>query len=189
MHPYEIAQTLRSRAKDHNIRLNYGSLYGVVEGLAKRDLIAATETFREGRRPERTVYEITETGTREMTDWLTELIATPIKEYLQFEAGLALIGALAPDEALGALRLRLRQLEMTLAQSEATREVTRKAGLPAPVRARERVRRRPAGGRARLRPPAHRRHRAQGPLRPRSLDPVDRDGELPDFTWPDDPDG
>ena len=130
MHPYEIAQTLRSRAKDHNIRLNYGSLYGVVEGLAKRGLISATDTFREGRRPERTVYEITETGTREMTDWLTELIATPVKEYLQFEAGLALIGALAPDEALGALRLRLRQLELTLAQSEATREVTRKAGLP-----------------------------------------------------------
>jgi len=130
MHPYEIAQTLRSRAKDQNIRLNYGSLYSVVEGLAKRGLIAATETFREGRRPERTVYEITEAGKREMTDWLTDLIATPVKEYLQFEAGLALMGALAPDDALNALRLRLQQLELTLAQTEATRELTRKAGLP-----------------------------------------------------------
>jgi len=130
MHPYEIAQTLKTRAKDLNIRLNYGSLYSVVDGLAKRQLITAAETFREGRRPERTVYEITDAGRTEMTDWLTDLIASPVKEYLQFEAGLALIGALAPDEALDALRLRLRQLELTLAQSEATREMTRKAGLP-----------------------------------------------------------
>jgi DNA-binding PadR family transcriptional regulator len=130
MHPYEVAQTLRHRVKHESIKLNYGSLYSVVEGLAKRQLITAGETFREGRRPERTVYEITDAGRTEMTDWLTDLIAIPVKEYLQFEAGLALIGALAPDEALDALRLRLRQLELTLAQSEATREMTRKAGLP-----------------------------------------------------------
>ena len=130
MHPYEIAQTLKTRAKDANIRLNYGSLYSVVDGLAKRQLITAAETSREGRRPERTVYAITDAGRTEMTDWLTDLIAIPVKEYLQFEAGLALIGALAPDEALDALRLRLRQLELSLAQSEATREMTHKAGLP-----------------------------------------------------------
>ena len=36
MHPHEIGQTLRSRAKQESIRLNYGSLYGVVEGTASR---------------------------------------------------------------------------------------------------------------------------------------------------------
>ena len=35
MHPYEVAQTLRSRAKHESIRLNFGSLYGVVEQLEK----------------------------------------------------------------------------------------------------------------------------------------------------------
>ncbi len=30
-HPYEVAQTLRARAKRESIRLNYGSLSGVVE--------------------------------------------------------------------------------------------------------------------------------------------------------------
>ena len=58
MHPYEVAQTLRSRAKHESIRLNYGSLYGVVEQLEKRGFIAGAETVREGRRPERTIYEI-----------------------------------------------------------------------------------------------------------------------------------
>src|SRR4051812_29932617 len=106
MHPYEISQTLKSRAKEDSIRLNYGSLYSVVASLAKRGLIEASETSRDGRRPERTVYTITPAGRSEMTDWLTDLVATPSKEYLQFEAALTLIGGLAPDDALAALKLR-----------------------------------------------------------------------------------
>src|ERR1700677_4403797 len=81
MHPYEVAQTLRQRAKQESVRLNYGSLYAVVEGLEKRGLIRATETVREGKRPERTIYEITQSGSVEMTDWMTELIGVPSKEY------------------------------------------------------------------------------------------------------------
>ena len=42
MHPYEVAQTLRQRAKQESVRLNYGSLYAVVEGLERRGLIRAT---------------------------------------------------------------------------------------------------------------------------------------------------
>ncbi len=41
MHPYEVAQTLRSRAKHESIRLNYGSLYGVVELLERRGFVRA----------------------------------------------------------------------------------------------------------------------------------------------------
>ena len=33
MHPYEISTTLRSRGKEQSIKLNYGSLYSVVESL------------------------------------------------------------------------------------------------------------------------------------------------------------
>ncbi len=33
MHPYEVAQTLRHRAKHESVRLNYGSLYDVVDAL------------------------------------------------------------------------------------------------------------------------------------------------------------
>ena len=36
MHPYEMAQTLRTRAKHESIRLNYGSLYSVVESLLEK---------------------------------------------------------------------------------------------------------------------------------------------------------
>ena len=94
MHPYEVAQTLRQRAKQESVRLNYGSLYAVVEGLERRGLIKARETVREGKRPERTVYEITDEGSREMVDWMTELIGVPAKEYPAFMAGLSFLGAL-----------------------------------------------------------------------------------------------
>ena len=104
MHPYEVAQTLRQRAKQESVRLNYGSLYAVVEALEKRGLIAARETVRAGKRPERTIYEITDEGAREMIDWMTELIGVPAKEYPQFMAGLSFIAALAPEDALQALR-------------------------------------------------------------------------------------
>jgi DNA-binding PadR family transcriptional regulator len=115
MHPYECARTLRSRAKHESIRLNYGSLYKVVESLERRGLIRARETVREGRRPERTVYEITAAGTREFVDWLSDLVAAPAKEYPQFEAALSLLPGLPPDEAVALLRERCVALEHELA--------------------------------------------------------------------------
>jgi DNA-binding PadR family transcriptional regulator len=129
-HPYEVAQTLRERAKHESVRLNYGSLYAVVESLEKRGLIKATETIREGKRPERTIYEITGEGTREMVDWLTELIGVPAKEYPQFMAGLSFIAALDPDDALRALHERADVLTFKLAGLRGSMTAARQAGLP-----------------------------------------------------------
>ena len=130
MHPYEVSQTLRARAKQDSIKLNFGSLYSVVEGLESRGLIRARETVREGRRPERTVYEITDSGTREMNEWLSELVATPVKEFLQFEAALSLIGGLPPDEALAQLRRRADALEIRVTLLESNQDAARRFGLP-----------------------------------------------------------
>jgi DNA-binding PadR family transcriptional regulator len=130
MHPYEVAQTLRARAKHESIRLNYGSLYGVVEALEKRQLIHARETVRAGRRPERTIYEITDAGLREMADWLSELVAAPVKEYLQFEAALSLLPALSPDEALAALQQRRQTLEIEIAILDGAVSAAQAHGMP-----------------------------------------------------------
>jgi len=124
MHPYEMSSTMRERGKHESIKLNYGSLYTVVESLQKHGLIAVRETVRAGRRPERTVYEITDAGRLEFTDWLAELISTPVKEYAAYEAGLSLIGGLGPEEAVRALRARTMRLR---AELEAAREMLRQA--------------------------------------------------------------
>jgi DNA-binding PadR family transcriptional regulator len=130
MHPYEVAQTLRSRAKEQSVRLNYGSLYAVVESLEKKGFIKSTGTLREGKRPQRTVYDITEEGSLEMTDWLTELIGTPNKEYPAFQAGLSFLPALDPDDALAALRHRAEALSMKLVAMRGAMQAATDAGLP-----------------------------------------------------------
>jgi len=121
MHPYEMSTTLRHRSKEESIRLNYGSLYAVVESLRKKELITAREAVREGNRPERTVYELTATGATAMHDWLSEMLRDPSPQFTDFEAALSLMGAIPPDEALALLRLRLKALRMSSNQYDGIR--------------------------------------------------------------------
>jgi DNA-binding PadR family transcriptional regulator len=115
MHPYEISTILRARGKDQSIKLNYGSLYSVVATLEKHGLIVAQETVREGNRPERTVYAITEAGLAEFQDWLAELLGRPAREYTQLEAGLAYLPGCPPDRAAELLEQRVAELDEEIA--------------------------------------------------------------------------
>jgi DNA-binding PadR family transcriptional regulator len=115
MHPYEMGVILRQRHKEESIKLRYGSLYTVIELLLREAFIVARETGRDGRRPERTVYEITPAGRDELRTWMSDLIAEPTKEYPQFEAALCLLPVLPPDEALALLQRRRERLEQNVA--------------------------------------------------------------------------
>lgn len=119
MHPYEISTMLRARGKDQSIKLNYGSLYSVVGALEKNGFIEALETIREGNRPERTVYQITETGQQEFTDWLTELIGTPSREFHPLEAGLAYLPGLPPERVVELLEQRLKAVDTEIEEISA----------------------------------------------------------------------
>jgi DNA-binding PadR family transcriptional regulator len=130
MHPYEMASTLRERGKENSIKLNYGSLYTVVDNLAKCGLIEAVEARREGRRPERTVYRLTDTGRLKLDAWMSELLAKPVKEYPQFEAALSLMPVLHPDHVLALLRERTRALEKEITTERFMLDTVSKAGLP-----------------------------------------------------------
>jgi len=111
MHPYELAATMRERGKEQSIKLNYGSLYTVVEALERENLIVPQETVREGRRPERTVYAITEAGRVKLFGWMRELLSKPVKEYPQFTGALSIAGVLPPAEVADLLEERARRLE------------------------------------------------------------------------------
>ena len=130
MHPYEMASTMRERGKEQSIKLNYGSLYTVVDNLAKHGLIEAMEARREGKRPERTVYQLTDTGRIKLDAWMSELLSTPVKEYPQFEAALSLMPVLHPDHVLDLLRVRVRSLEKQIGEEQDHARAARKAGLP-----------------------------------------------------------
>jgi DNA-binding PadR family transcriptional regulator len=111
MYPYEMAQTLKARGKDNTIKINWGSLYTVVQNLEKYGFIEVDSTEREGRQPERTTYRITEAGKAELTDWLRELLSVPAEETSGFAAALAEAGGLHPDEVLELLTTRLTTLD------------------------------------------------------------------------------
>jgi DNA-binding PadR family transcriptional regulator len=123
MYPYEMANVLRERGKDQAVKINWGSLYTVVQNLEKHGFIEAVETAREGRQPERTTYQITEQGRAEVTDWLRELIGEPEREYRGFEAGLSDGALLPPDEVTELLGSRLAALDEQIATEQSELDI------------------------------------------------------------------
>ena len=119
MYPYEMAAALRQRGKDQAIKINWGSLYTVVQNLEKYGFIEAVEVAREGRQPERTTYQITDAGRAELKDWLRELLSEPAREYTRFEAALGESAVLPPDELADLLQQRLDALEAANAEHQA----------------------------------------------------------------------
>lgn len=130
MHPYEIASLLRARGKDDDIEIKWGSLYTVVRNLAKHGFLEVVDSRREGARPERTIYAITDAGRAELVDWTRELVATPQPEHPRFKAGLSMLAALTPDEAAKALGERLAALDRAVADGRASLEAERTSGVP-----------------------------------------------------------
>lgn len=130
MHPYQMSATLKERRKEDSIRLNFGSLYSVVESLRKRGLVEVRQVLREGNRPERTVYGITATGEELMTTWLSELVSTPVKEFPQFEAALSLMMTLSPDDVLALLRQRLGQMRTMRDHAAEMLQVAQRVEMP-----------------------------------------------------------
>ncbi|HEY1455807.1 MAG TPA: PadR family transcriptional regulator [Candidatus Dormibacteraeota bacterium] len=99
MHPYELAATMRDRHHDEFIRLNFGSLYHTVEALERDGWIVPVEREKEGRRPERTVYGLTDAGRSLLLRVIGETLATPRREYPYFAAGLMFMHHLSAAEA------------------------------------------------------------------------------------------
>ncbi|MCX4583316.1 PadR family transcriptional regulator [Streptomyces sp. NBC_01481] len=117
MHPYEIAQTIRQRGKENSVKVNFGSLYTVVQNLEKHGLVEVTDVQRQGNRPERTLYGITDAGRAETAEWLSDLLSVPAREYPLFETALSLMAVLPPDEVIPLLADRLAALEVQIASA------------------------------------------------------------------------
>lgn len=116
MHRYQIAARLREYGKDRDLDIKWGSLYTVVQNLAKAGFLEVVGSERAGSRPERVIYRITEAGRGELVDWTRELIAEPEPERGRFLAGLSILAVLPPDEVAELLGRRLTVLDEQIAQ-------------------------------------------------------------------------
>jgi DNA-binding PadR family transcriptional regulator len=110
MHPYELAHTMRERHHDEFIRLNFGSLYHTVEVLERNGWVVPTEREKEGRRPERTIYRLTDAGRRVLLHAVGDIVSEPRREYLHFSAGLMFMHHLDAKEAAQRLEQRSQAL-------------------------------------------------------------------------------
>jgi DNA-binding PadR family transcriptional regulator len=129
MHPYEMVGVMRRRELDTVIKLNQSALYSVIEALVREGFIVPTETQREGRYPERTVYATTETGKVELSDWLRSLLREPAVEYSAFAAALAFLGNLSPTEAETLLSEHAHALSVQISRTQAILEEASQLGV------------------------------------------------------------
>ena len=106
MHPYELASMMRMRHYDEFIRLNFGSLYHTVDLLERNGWVASIEKEKEGRRPERTIYRLTDPGRQQLIAAVSEIVSEPRREYPHFSAGLMFMHHLEASEAATLLRRR-----------------------------------------------------------------------------------
>ncbi len=116
MHPYEMAAALRGWGKDRDMEIKWGSLYTVVQNMVKHGLLEELGSTRQGRRPERTVYQITAAGRAELVDWTRELLSVTERELPRFRAGLSVMVVLAPDEVTSLLQQRFLLLQQAIAE-------------------------------------------------------------------------
>ncbi|WP_280402056.1 PadR family transcriptional regulator [Nocardia carnea] len=116
MHRYQIAARLREYGKDQDMDIKWGSLYTVVQNLAKAGFLEVVGSERDGARPERVIYRITEAGRAELVDWTRELIAEPEPERGRYLAGLSILAVLPPEEVAELLGRRLAVLDEQIAR-------------------------------------------------------------------------
>jgi hypothetical protein len=86
--------------------------------------------LKEGRRPAKTVYELTAPGEVELIDWMRELVSSPVKEYPMFEAAISLLPVLPPEEVIDLLEIRIGLLKRTIEECAKEDRICREMNLP-----------------------------------------------------------
>lgn len=131
MHPYQMQRLMRQRAKDFVADIKPGSIYHAIQRMERAGLAEAVETTREGKRPERTTYRITDDGKETCEEWVRLMIGHPKADHPEFVAGLAAVPVLSAEAAKAALSERFLRLEQEIASLEAgMREAAALINLP-----------------------------------------------------------
>lgn len=117
MHAYRIQQVIRQRGKDRVVNVQQrASVYQTIDRLQRLGLIEVHAVDRLDRRPERTVYALTDAGRQTMRTWIAEMLAREGREFPEFPVALSFLMVLTPDEALRVLRQRVTALAAELAE-------------------------------------------------------------------------
>lgn len=117
-HPYEIHQTMRDRHMHRLVKLSAGTLYHTIERLDRDGLIEVVETSREGRRPERTIYRLTQAGRDAFAERLRHMLSTVADEHPEVVMAVEFLHVLGRTDALLQLHNRMTALESAIAAAD-----------------------------------------------------------------------
>jgi DNA-binding PadR family transcriptional regulator len=109
LHPYGMRVLMRERGHDRIVKARSASLYDAVARLTTAGLVEVQQSTRAGRRPERTVYRITNEGKAALQAWVRDGLAD-LDSPARFIAALSFMFALPKDEVLGLLIRRATAL-------------------------------------------------------------------------------
>lgn len=105
MHPYEMVRLMRARQLDRLLTITNGTLYHTVARLQGTGLIDELGTDRDGNRPERTTYTLTDAGRDAVVAWVRRELAR-IDRPAEFRVALAEAHNLERDDFRGLLQTR-----------------------------------------------------------------------------------
>ena len=129
-HPYDIHRTLRERGKDQVVDFKPAAVYRMVDRLVAAGLVEEASTGREGKRPERTVYRLTEEGGGVVQEWAQEMLARPSNDYPTFAAAISFLPIVLPDAARAVLEMRATLLDAEVARLRSLLESARRSAFP-----------------------------------------------------------
>ncbi len=105
MHPYEMMRLMRQRRDDRFVAITNGTVYHTVARLQSAGMLAEVGTDRDGNRPERTTYTLTDVGRHAVVEWVRREL--PRTDHpAEFRIALAEAHNLDREEATNLLQAR-----------------------------------------------------------------------------------
>lgn len=114
MHPYQLAGVLAGRGAP----ANRGSLYDTLEAMTRAGWTEPRPAQRDGARPRRTPYAITQAGRSELARRLDAQVREPRREFPEFLGAVSHLGMLGPQRAARALTERAERLTALIAETQ-----------------------------------------------------------------------
>lgn len=128
MHPYQMFQTTVERREDRVVKFRPGTMYHSVDRLASQGLIEVYDVQREGNRPERTVYSITDAGRAALDESLEQILARHPVEYPELYLALSEAHGLPRPRVIELLGERIDAMRAALAEVIEATDAARAAG-------------------------------------------------------------
>lgn len=117
LYGYELKHIIESHMGDWT-NIAFGSIYFALKKLMEESFVKQVAMEKEGSRPSRRVYGITEQGKKEFIQLLEELWRGSIREYYPLDIGLFFISELPREKSLELIGRRLEQIRYGLKHVE-----------------------------------------------------------------------